>query len=137
MTEHAYLVDTDWIIHHLNKIEAFRARLEQAQEAGLSVSIISVAELWDGVYRSRDPQRTEEENRKFLSSVRILGIGEQTCKIFGRLRSSLRQQKRQVPDFDMMIAAMALEHNLTLLTNNRKHFEQIEGLRLESLSQPI
>ncbi len=34
---------------------------------------------------------------------------------------------------DLLIAATALEHNLNLLSNNRKHFENIEGLRLESL----
>lgn len=57
----------------------------------------------------------------------------ETCQIFGRVRGTLRKQKKSVPDFDLMIAATALEHNLTLLSNNRKHFDSVEGLRLESL----
>jgi predicted nucleic acid-binding protein len=32
-----------------------------------------------------------------------------------------------------LIAATALQYNLTLLSNNRRHFERIEGLRIESV----
>ena len=38
-----------------------------------------------------------------------------------------------IGDSDIWIAATALQYDLTLLTNNRRHFERIEGLRLESV----
>jgi len=38
-----------------------------------------------------------------------------------------------IGDMDLLIGATALQHNLTVLTNNRRHFERIEGLRIESL----
>ena len=38
-----------------------------------------------------------------------------------------------IGDFDLLIAAMALQYDLTLLTNNRRHFERIDGLRIESV----
>jgi predicted nucleic acid-binding protein len=70
---------------------------------------------------------------QFLSGVAILPIDDAVCRRFGRLRGSLRLQGKKIGDFDLLIAASALCHNLTLLTNNRRHFEQIGELRIESL----
>ncbi len=97
------------------------------------MSIISVAELWEGVYFSKDPERSRGILEEFLSGVVILGIDEEICKQFGQLRGSLRQHGRRIGDFDLLIAASALRHKLTLLTNNRRHFENIEGLRMEGV----
>ncbi len=128
----AYLIDTDWVIDHLNQVGPVTRRLQELQSQGLAVSIISVAELWEGVYFSRDPQRTQAMLEEFLSGVLILGIDEEICKRFGQLRGSLRRQGKMGGDFDLLIGASALRHNLILLTNNRRHFEHIEGLAMES-----
>jgi len=69
---------------------------------------------------------------EFLSGVVILGIDEEICRRFGQLRGSLRSAGKLVGDFDLLVAASALRHDLTLLTNNRRHFGRIEGLRIES-----
>jgi tRNA(fMet)-specific endonuclease VapC len=45
-----YLVDSDWIIDHLNGVAAVTARLSELRAAGLAVSIISLAELYEGVH---------------------------------------------------------------------------------------
>lgn len=45
----------------------------------------------------------------------------------------LRKNRVLIPDFDILIAATALEHTLTLLSNNHKHFARIPGLRLERI----
>jgi predicted nucleic acid-binding protein len=44
----------------------------------------------------------------------------------------LRVQGKRIGDFDLMIGVTARQHDLTLLTNNRRHFENIEDLRIES-----
>jgi len=49
---------------------------------------------------------------------------------FARVRSLLRRQGNLIPDLDLLIAATALEHELVLLTRNRRHFERISQLRL-------
>ena len=51
-----YLIDTDWIIDHLNGVPAVSARLRELQPAGLAASIISLAELYEGVEFSPEPQ---------------------------------------------------------------------------------
>ncbi len=64
----------------------------------------------------------------------MIEVDDGVCRIFGRERGRLRYSGKTVGDFDLLIAASALRHDLTLLTNNRRHFEQIEGLRLVSTS---
>ena len=132
MTPASFLVDTDWVIDHFSGVQAVTSRLQALQVHGLALSIISVAELWEGVHFSKDPARSEAMLTEFLSGVVILGIDEEVCQRFGRIRGSLRGAGKLVGDFDLLIAASALRHDLTLLSNNRRHFERIEGLRIES-----
>ena len=134
MTAASYLVDTDWVIDHFNRVEAVTRRLRELQPDGLALSIITVAELWEGVHFSRNLTRSLLTLEGFLRGVAVLGIDQEICKRFGHLRGSFRQEGKRVGDFDLLIAATALRHNLTLLTNNRRHFENVEGLRIESLS---
>ena len=127
-----YLIDTDWAIDHLNHIEHITRRLEELVPEGLALSIISLAELYEGVYYSRDPVESEAALQRFLNpELTILGLDEETCKIFGKERGRLRTAGLLIGDCDLLIGATALRHRLTLLTNNRRHFERIEVLRME------
>jgi tRNA(fMet)-specific endonuclease VapC len=129
-----YLIDTDWIIDHLNHIERVTRRLEELAPGGLALSSLSLAELYEGVYYSRDPVESEAALQRFLNpALMILGLDEETCKIFGKERGRLRAAGLLIGDCDLLIGATALRHRLTLLTNNRRHFERIEGLRMESV----
>jgi tRNA(fMet)-specific endonuclease VapC len=47
-----YLVDTDWVIDHLNQIERVVNRLRELRPHGLALSIASLAELYEGVHYS-------------------------------------------------------------------------------------
>ncbi|MCK4475448.1 MAG: type II toxin-antitoxin system VapC family toxin [Methanophagales archaeon] len=130
----SYLIDTDWIIDHFNEVEKVTNELEKLAPEGLAVSIISLAELYEGIYYSRDPTRSERTLEDFLASgLAIFGIDEGICKIFGKERGKLRKQGKLIGDFDLLIASTCLYHNLTLLTNNRKHYEVVEGLKIISV----
>jgi tRNA(fMet)-specific endonuclease VapC len=63
----------------------------------------------------------------------VLGIDEEVTRIFGRERGRLRKLHRSIGDLDLLIGSTAIRHDLTLLTNNRRHFEQIETLPIVSL----
>jgi len=127
-----YLIDTDWVIHHLNGRLDISQRLQALQPEGLGLSVIVLAELYEGIYYSRDAEQSEQKLNDFLESVILVGMDEETAKIFGRERGRLRAAGMMIGDMDLLIAATALQYDLTLLTNNRNHFERIEGLRLES-----
>ncbi len=130
-----YLIDTDWVIDHLRLVAPVTTRLAELTPEGLALSIVSLAELYEGVYYSRDPVQSEEVLKSFLNpDLQILGIDEETCQIFGRERGRLRQQGQNIGDMDLFIAATSLRHNLTLLSNNRRHFEQVQGLEIISIN---
>ncbi len=128
-----YLVDTDWTIHWFNRHPDVVRRLEELQPEGLGLSIASLAELYEGVYYSTDPVGNERVLNDFLLGVVLLGIDEEVCKAFGRERGRLRAARKTIGDIDLLIASTALHHDLTLLSNNRRHFEMVEGLRLVSV----
>jgi len=128
----AYLVDTDWAVHWLHSQERVQNRLEELRGQGLAISALSLAELWEGVHYSRDPQESERQLHDFLGRVSLIGIDAETCNSFGKERGRLRALGKRIGDFDLMIGVTARQHDLTLLTNNRRHFENIKGLRIES-----
>ena len=64
-------------------------------------------------------------------SLDILITGQETAEIFGKMKSKLESNGNRLDDFDLLIASTALAHNLVLVTNNKKHFQRIEGLKLE------
>ena len=128
----AYLIDTDWIIDHFNQIEPITRKPEEMRPAGLAVSIVSLAELYEGVLHSTNPTQSEAVLLRFLRSLSVLPIDEEICKTFGHERGKLRQQGKTVGDFDLLIASTSLRHNLTLCTNNRRHFDMVDGLQIVS-----
>ncbi len=66
------------------------------------------------------------------SSLTIIQVGEEVVELFGMLKSKLESSGKGLDDFDLIIASSALTHNLTLITNNTRHFQRIDGLRLEN-----
>jgi len=129
-----YLIDTDWVIDHFNRVEKVTRKLEELAPQGLALSIISLAELYEGVYYSRDPIQSEIILEEFLTpDLAVLGIDEKICKIFGRERGKLRRQGKSISDLDLLIASTCLCHGLTLLSNNRRHFGMVEGLKVISI----
>lgn len=127
-----YLIDTDWVIHYLNGHPSIVIRLNSLTEQGCALSVVSLAELYEGVYYSSNPTGNEQALDDFLRGASVLGIDAETCKIFGQHRGRLRARGKMVGDFDLLIGATGLRHGLTVLTNNRRHFELIEGLQIES-----
>lgn len=129
----AYLIDTDWVVHHLAGVQAVTSRLESYRQAGLAVPIPVLAELYEGAFYSSNPEASQARLEEFLAGVDIILADEQTARIFARERGRLRRQGRRIGDFDLLIAAIALQHDLILLSNNRTHFERVPGLELESV----
>ena len=129
----SYLIDTDWIIDYLNDREPVASKVEELRKKGLCISIISLAELYEGVYRSKDPAKAENGLLDFLSGVKVLGINEEICRIFGRERGRLRKKGILIGDFDLLIASTCLHYSIPICTNNVEHFNRIEGLEVISV----
>ncbi|MCY4615365.1 MAG: type II toxin-antitoxin system VapC family toxin [Chloroflexi bacterium] len=126
-------MDTDWVIHYFNRVGPVVDRIAELTPRGLGMSVISLAELYEGVLGAFDPPRSEAEVQAFLERVDLLEVDDAVCRIFGRERRRLRAEGNLIGDLDLLIGSTALRHGLTVLTNNRRHFERIEGLAIESV----
>ena len=129
----AYLIDTDWAIDYLNDKEPVASKIEELRKEGIGLSIVSLAELYEGVHNSRDPEASEGRLLAFLSGVVILGIDEGICRTFGKGRGKLRKKGLLIGDLDLLIGSTSLHYEIPLCTNNRKHYERIEGLKVISV----
>ena len=127
-----YLLDTNWVIDCLRQVERVVRRVEELEPEGIGISVISLAELYEGAFYSRRPEEDERELRNFLQGIEIVDVDDEICRIFAMERGRLRAAGAIIGDFDIMIGATAKRHGLTLLTNNRRHFERMQGLNIIS-----
>ena len=129
-----YLIDTDWVINCLHGVQRAMTRVDELMPGGISISPLSLAELYDGILGDADPAHSEGELFAFLArGITTVEVDLETCRVFARERRRLRAAGNLIPDFDLMIGATALRYNLTLLSNNRRHFQRIAGLNLISV----
>lgn len=124
-----YLLDSDIVVDWLeDRAYAVQIISSLAEEGSLSISLISYGELYEGIYYSRNPEASERVFLAFLSSVNIIPIDTTVMEQFARIRGQLRATGRIIGDFDLLIAATAMQHGLTLVTRNLRHFDRIPGL---------
>jgi tRNA(fMet)-specific endonuclease VapC len=129
-----YLVDADWLIDAVIGRPAAVRTLERLSDDGLAVSIVAMAELYEGAFGTPNPQDALTAFREFLGAYAILPLTDPVVEHFARLRATLRQQGQLIPDMDLFIAATALESDLALVTRNVRHFGRIPSLQLYTAS---
>jgi tRNA(fMet)-specific endonuclease VapC len=125
-----YLVDTDRVAEYLKGRADAVALLIRLRTDGLAISLVTFGEIYDGIYGGYDPAAAERLFRQFLRRVTVLTLDRTIMRRFARLRGELRRRGQLIPDPDLLIAATALHHDLTLVTGNRRHFERVPDLRL-------
>ena len=127
-----YLIDTDWAIENLHGREPVVSLLQELAEDGLGLSVASLTELYEGVYFSRDPESEDRALQDFLSAAHLIQLDDEICRLFARHRGRLRASGTIIGDLDILIGCTAIRHSLILLTNNRRHFERLQGLDIFS-----
>ena len=126
-----YLVDTDWLIQILHGDTDAAQTIEDLAPDGLATSLITYGELYHGAYYARDPQQALEAMQDVLAEIEMLQLTPAIMERYAIIRGQLtRNQRQQVGDMDLLIAATALEHDLTLVTYNRRDYDLVAGLTL-------
>lgn len=128
-----YLIDTDWAINALGGHAGALGSLRSLARLRLSVSWVTVAELYDTAFRSPIPQADLRDTRRFLTPYRVIRPNDAIAEHFAEIRAHLRSRGELISDFDIVIAATALHYDLTLLTFNVRHFSRVPDLRLYEL----
>ena len=126
----SYLVDSDWLIDAFIGVSPAVNLLARMRSEGLAVSIISDGGLFERALGAPDPTVEMARFRRFLERLTLLPLDDATMEVFARIRADLRRQGQLIPDLDLLIAATAIHHEITLLTRNVWHFARIPGLKL-------
>lgn len=125
-----YILDTDWIINALAGKHHATAVIGRLAPQGLAVSVITLGEIYEGAFKYANPQAHLTAFRQFLAPFRLLGLDDSIMERFAEIRADLRRRGQLLADFDILLGATALQHNLTLLTHNVEHFKRIPNLQL-------
>jgi len=99
---------------------------------GISISTIVSAELYFGVYNSANIEKNGTNLANFLIGLETLEFDDSAAMEYGFIRATLQKQGNLIGPFDMLIAAHAKAERLTLVTNNIREFERVDGLKIES-----
>lgn len=130
-----YLFDTD-TLSNIVKQRPSRLLVERLQPLAKAVQFttaINVGEIYFGISRSvKKHELLKAFTETVFPNVNILPFDTESGRVFGNLKAKLERNGIGCSEPDMRIAAIAIQHHLTLITGNIKHFKQIPGIRTEN-----
>ncbi len=132
----SFLLDTDICSAHLKRPAGLMHRFMQ-HSGRLHIPTMVLGELYAWAYHRQNPSsliRLIEND--LLPDVAVLDFDSRCAKEFGRLRGLLLQQGLSGSRVDVMIASVALVHDLTLVTHNTADYQNIPQLRLDDWLKP-
>lgn len=124
-----FLLDSNAIIALQRANENLQKILLEAHE--VFVPSIAIGELYYGAYKS---QRAEENRARlgvFIAQRAVLNVDVDTAHMYGKIKHILKAKGRPIPENDIWIAALAIQHHLILLTDDN-HFDEVAGLDRQS-----
>ena len=126
----SFLLDSDICSAHLKQSGSLGSKLLQCT-GRLYLSTVNLGELYTWALRAGAPPSRLQSLVDFLNDVVILDVTEPIGRKFGELRAGLLDLGQPAPTLDLFIAATALVHDLTLVTDNGPDFRNVSGLRIE------
>jgi tRNA(fMet)-specific endonuclease VapC len=127
-----YLLDTNICIYVIKRRpESLLDRFNE-NASHLGISTVTLAELLHGAEKSSQPQRTLSIVEDFCSRLDVLDYGIKAAQHYGQIRAALERRGMPIGINDLHIAAHARSEGLTLVSNNLREFERVEGLLYEN-----
>ena len=128
-----YMLDTNICIYIIKRrpIDVLE-RFKQTDISKISISSITMSELFYGVSKSSRPEQNFMALTQFVAPLEILPFGGEASQFYGDLRAYLEKQGTPIGSLDMLIAAHALSLASTLVTNNEKEFNRVPNLNIEN-----
>jgi tRNA(fMet)-specific endonuclease VapC len=124
------LLDTDICVEILKGNKKILQRRAD-YDGPIGICFMTIAELYYGAEKSRDPTRNYETIEKLVLTLEIVQSDLGILRRFGAIKAQLQRDGTSLADADVLIAAATLERAERLITENKKHFERIPGLSLE------
>jgi tRNA(fMet)-specific endonuclease VapC len=124
------LLDTNVVVAFLNGEGSVLKRIKDEIDR-IALSPLVIAELDYGAKVSHKAKENLEKLYRFVDIVQVVPFDIECAKAFGTIKSRLRSLGKPTGEVDALIAATALAHEAILVTANKRHFENIEGLKIE------
>lgn len=125
-------IDTDVLIDFLRgKKEAVENIRKLEEEFDLATTTINVFELYFGAYKTNKERNVKAVN-DLVERMEVFGLSKKSAEIAGRMMAVLERKGMEIGIRDTMVAGIAIENDVALLTRNLKHYKRLEefGLRL-------
>jgi len=130
-----YLLDTSICVCFLRGKLNFNQFVDKQWRECCCISEVTVLELRYGAENSNNPQKHNYAVDVFLSGLKIIPIAK-SVDVYAKEKVRLRKTGKPLHDeFDLIIGTTAIASNLTLITDNVKHFQNLEGIIIENWSQ--
>ena len=128
-----YLLDTNAVISHLRSggKSGVSRQLRAVTPADVAVCSVVRAELVYGANRSANPAKNLAQVQTFLAPFTSFPFDDPAADIYGQIRAGLDATGLSIGPNDLMIAAIAVTHGLTLVTHNTAEFGRVPGMRIE------
>jgi tRNA(fMet)-specific endonuclease VapC len=128
-----YLLDTNVCIALIGtRSLAVRQRAAVVGTQKLTVSALSVFELWYGAAKSGRVAQNGAKLSDFLLPLGVLDLDDEDARRAGAVRAELEMHGSPIGPYDVLIAAQALRRALTLVTANEREFKRVKGLAVEN-----
>jgi tRNA(fMet)-specific endonuclease VapC len=133
-----HLLDTNACILHLKSPQSgpIYHRLSTLKKSDVVVCSVVVAELLYGALHSGNPQKNLSAVNTFLQLFTSLPFEDADARFHAETREHLAKQGLPIGPNDLMIAAIALRNNLTVVTHNTSEFSRVPGLKVEDWQTP-
>jgi tRNA(fMet)-specific endonuclease VapC len=126
-----YLIDSDWFIDYLDEVPEAVTLVQSLASDGFAISIITYIEVCQGVFQ-RGSVAAEQQLAALLQIIPIVPVSIPVAERCGRTRARMQGQGRRIRAraLDLIIAATALEHDLTLVTRNTDDYRDVPGIKI-------
>jgi tRNA(fMet)-specific endonuclease VapC len=128
----AWLLDTNILIAISKRHPGLQPRLEGMDCNAIVLSSVVLAEIEYGIAKSAHQQRNRQVFEAITRNFAVHPFDLAAARAFGILRAELERQGRLIGPYDTMIAAHALALGCTLVTDNVREFERVDGLKVEN-----
>ncbi len=129
MTGNKVLLDTNIVIEVFDGNKDIADKLNDLSEFYLPSIVLG--ELYIGINRVINKAKHLKKLNDFLKLCIVLDVNNLTAKQYGKIIAALYKKGNPLPTNDVWIAAIALQHNLTLITRDN-HFNEITGLKIKA-----
>ncbi|EQB70638.1 MAG: hypothetical protein AMDU1_APLC00052G0024 [Thermoplasmatales archaeon A-plasma] len=128
------IADTSFLIDIMKSDKEAIKKAEEIENKGSTIAVtsISIFELFVGVTLSIKQDRERNKINRILKGLSIISFDEDSAIEAGKIFAQKRKNGSTIEPEDSMIAGICSRRNEILVTRNIKHFNDIEGLRVES-----